>query len=345
MGGLTRAIGVQGASLMQSMNIYPLPELVYIPIREWIEDDTVILIKQDHAWQALQPATLDWDIGIELDAPVPTEQAYERLKQRCEGMGEVIYAVGGGRVVDAAKFVAHALELPLIAVPTALSADAFFTPSSAVRRDGGVRSVETIPPEIVLLDLDVIAAAPARVRAAGICDVLSIATAGFDWALSEQRGRNPPGERFDPRIAGVARSLLDVAMDCAEAAGRGAHDALRQLVSALVMEVQWRNLIGHSRPQAGSEHHFAECAEMLTGAASWRGDLIPAPYAHAELVGPGIVLMAERQGQDAALLRRALELAGVPMDALPADVIAETLRQLPAYVRRHNLPYGIAWEL
>lgn len=80
MGGLTRAIGVQGASLMQSVNIYPLPELVYIPIREWIEDDTVILIKQDHAWQALQPAMLDWDIGIELDAPVPTEQAYERLK-------------------------------------------------------------------------------------------------------------------------------------------------------------------------------------------------------------------------------------------------------------------------
>lgn len=328
-----------------SSPIFPLPELVYIPIREWIEEDTVIVIKQDAAWQAARARGIGWDIGIELDAPVTTEEAFVRLTQRCRGMGDIVYAVGGGAAVDAAKFVAKELELPLICVPTALSVDAFFTPSSGVRRDGCVRYIETIPPEIVLLDLDLIAAAPLRVRAAGIIDVLSIATGCYDWELAESRGKNPPGERYDPRVAAVAHSLLDLALDCADAAGRGDHAGLRALVNALAMEVQLCNLIGHSRPEEGSEHHFAYCAEMLAGAATWRGELMPAPFTHGELVGPGIALMAERQGQDIRRLRRALDDAGVPMNALPRDLIEATLRELPAYVRKHDLPYSIAWEM
>ncbi len=327
------------------MNIYPLPELVYIPIHEWIEEDTVIVIKQDAAWQALQPRSLEWDVGVELEAPATTEAAFERLRQQCEGMGDIVYAVGGGAAVDAAKYVAKALDLPLICVPTALSVDAFFTPSSGVRREGCVRYLETIPPEIVLLDLDLIASAPQRVRAAGIIDVLSIATGCFDWQLSEQLGKNPSHERYDPGVANVAKSILGIALDCAEAAGRGDRDGLRSLVNALAMEVQLCNLIGHSRPEEGSEHHFAYCAEMITGSATWRGELIPPPYTHGELVGPGIILMAGRQGQEASSLQRALEQAGVPLGALDRETIEVILRELPAYVRKHNLPYGIAWEL
>lgn len=327
------------------MNVYPLPELVYIPIRDWIEDDTVIVIKQDAAWQALQPRDLDWEIGIELEAPPATEDAFRRLAKQCRDMGDIIYAVGGGVPVDAAKYVAKELDLPLICVPTALSVDAFFTAWSGVRRDGCVRYIETLPPEIVLLDLNVIASAPPHVRAAGIIDVLSIATGCWDWDLAERRGKNPAGQRYDPAIAAVARSILNIALGCAEAAGQGDHEGLRSLVNALALEVQLCNLIGHPRPEEGSEHHFAYCAEMLTSGESSLGAAAPAMHTHGEYVGPGIVLMAERQGQDAAPLRRALERAGVPLDALSADVIAETLRQLPAYVRQHDLPYGIAWEL
>jgi glycerol-1-phosphate dehydrogenase [NAD(P)+] len=326
-------------------NAFPIPELVYVPIHSWIEDDTVIVIKQDTAWQALQPHDLDWDIGIELEAPAATEAAYKRLTKQCDGMGDILYAVGGGGVADAAKYVARELELPLICVPTALSVDAFFTWASGVRDDGTVRYLETVPPEIVLLDLDVIARAPAYVRAAGIIDVLSIATATFDWQLAEHKGKNPAGQRYDANIAALARSVLAMAQDSAEAAGRGDPDGLRALVNALALEVQLCNLIGHSRPEEGSEHHFAYLAEMLTSAETSTGERAIAMHTHGELVGPGIALMAERQGQDVRPLRKALDDAGVPMNALAPDVIEATLRELPAYVRKHNLAYGIAWEM
>jgi len=142
----------------------------------------------------------------------------------------------------------------------------------------------------------------------------------------------------------IAKSVFNMAIDCAEAAGRGEPDGLRMLVNALAMEVQLCNLIGHSRPEEGSEHHFAYCAEMLTSGESTLGQPSVALHTHGELVGPGIAVMAERQGQDVRPLRKALDDAGVPMNALSQEMVEATLRELPAYVRKHGLAYSIAWE-
>jgi glycerol-1-phosphate dehydrogenase [NAD(P)+] len=120
---------------------------------------------------------------------------------------------------------------------------------------------------------------------------------------------------------------------------------LRALVNAMALEVQLCNLIGHSRPEEGSEHHFAYLAEKLTSAETSSGERAIALHTHGELVGPGIALMAERQGQDVRGLRKAMDDAGVPMSALPPDVIEATLRGLPAYVRENGLAYSIAWEM
>jgi glycerol-1-phosphate dehydrogenase [NAD(P)+] len=313
--------------------------MVYIPIHEWEEEDIVIVIKDEPAWQALQPKKLNWDIGIALDAPAPTEAAYKQLAKRCDGMGEILYAVGGGVAADAAKYVAQEMDMPLICIPSALSVDAFWTWASGVRQDGCVSYIEAMPPEILLLDFELIRRAPAHVRTAGIIDVLSIASACFDWQLAEQRGKNPPHERYDAAIANIAKALLRNTLDCAEAAGHGDDDGLRALVNALAMEVQLCNLAFHSRAEEGSEHHFAYCAENVE-MREWANR-----RSHGEYVGPGILAMAEKQGQDVGPLRAALQAAGVPLNNLPQTVIEQTLRKLPAYVGQHSLPYSIAWEL
>jgi glycerol-1-phosphate dehydrogenase [NAD(P)+] len=322
----------------ESLNVYPLPEMVFLPIHEWEEEDIVIVLKDQAAWQALNPEQLNWDIGTTLDVPAASEAHYKKLVQRCDGMGEILYAVGGGVVVDAAKYVANALDMALICIPTALSVDAFWTWNSAVRENGCVRFIETLPPEIVLLDFDVIARAPAHVRAAGIIDLLSIATACFDWELAEQRSRNPIHEKYDEGTARIAQAILRNALDCAEAAGQGDAAGLHALAKALAMEVQLCNLAFHGRAEEGSEHYFAYCAEDI------ETQINPATRrTHAEYVGPGIVQMAHKQGQAVEPLQRALAAAGVPMN-LPTHLVEQTLQALPNYVRQHKLPYGVAWE-
>ena len=322
-----------------SVNIYPIPEMVYIPIHEWEEEDIVIVIKDEAAWQSLNPNKLNWDIGVALNTPAPTEAAWAKLAKQCDGMGEILYAVGSGAAVDAAKYVAKEMDMPLICIPTALSVDAFWSWASGVREDDCVSYLEAVPPEIMLLDFDLIRRAPKTTRAAGIADVLSIATSWFDWQLAEQRGKNPAHEKYNPAIGNIAKALLQNALDCAEAAGRGDDDGLRALVNALALTVQLGNLAFHSRAQEGSEHHFAYCAEGLESKNN------AANRTHGEYVGTGILTMAEKQGQNTAPLRKALEAAGVSLNALPKTLIEQTLHELPAYLQKHNLPYSIAWEL
>lgn len=312
--------------------VHRLPTLRFLALNEWTESRPVALVTSGPAWEAVQ--------GL-LRLPTvwraePRQATLAHWQALLEGLqGEVVYAVGGGLATDAAKFLAARRNVPLVCIPTALSVDAFLTWASGVREEGCVRYIETRPPDLLVVDLDVIAAAPPPLRAAGICDVLSIATALWDWRFAEEQGQNPPEMAYVEWVAGVARGILQGALDCAEAAGAGDPNGLRALLQCLALEVLLCNLVGHSRPEEGSEHYFAYAVENELGPGR----------THAELVGPGILQMARAQGQETAPLERALRACHVPLDAIPQQIVERTLNILPEYAARHGLPYGIAHAL
>ena len=321
------------------MKIWNLPVAEEMPFGEIEEGLPVLLITQEPAWTAVAPRLQQLNIIHKLEVQDATLPHWDALLHQSPATRYqspyAIYAVGGGLVADAAKYLAVKLNAPLVCLPTALSVDAFITWASGYRQDGCVRYLETKPPDRLILDFAVLAAAPAAIRAAGICDLLSIATGCRDWQLADARGQNPPNMPFVPYVYAAAQAILQGALDCAEAAGRGDRDGLKQLYDCLALEVQLCNQIGHSRPEEGSEHYFAYAVENVMGKG------LP----HGDLVGPSILLIAEKQGLETAPLRRALQACHIPLHNIPPDVIAQTLQQLPAYVRRHNLPYGIAHEL
>ncbi len=235
---------------------------------------------------------------------------------------------------DAAKYFAAKHDLPLVVIPTALSVDAFITAASGIRKDGCVYYIDTKPPEDLILDLDVIAAAPQTIRAAGISDVMSIATGSWDWKFADSRGKNPPGMEFITWVYENAQVILEAVLDCAGAAGRGDRDGLKSLYDCLAMEVQLCNQVGHARPEEGTEHYFAYCAENHMGHG------LP----HGDLVGPGIINAARWQGQDTARLESALKACHIPLDRIPTETVERVRLELPAYCTHHKLPYGIAHE-
>ncbi len=313
-------------------HIWPLPQVDFLPLADIEEPRPVALVCTRSAWDAVQSRLrlhVAW-VGQILEA---TEEHWQAILPQVRG--EVMYALGGGLAADAAKYLAAKRGLPLVCLPTALSVDAFLTWASGVRQAGCVRYLETKPPDRVIVDLEVIAAAPPSLRAAGICDVLSIATGCWDWSLAEERQQTTPETRYIAYAAQAAQAILAGALDCAEAAGRGDRAGLRQLFDCLALEVQLCNQIGHARPEEGSEHYFAYAVENAVGPGR----------PHGELVGPGIVLMAGLQGQDIRPLRRALHACAVPLNTIPPSIVRQTLETLPDYVRRHDLPYGIAHEI
>jgi glycerol-1-phosphate dehydrogenase [NAD(P)+] len=101
------------------------------------------------------------------------------------------------------------------------------------------------------------------------------------------------------------------------------------------MEVQLCNQVGHARPEEGSEHYFAYCAEQFTGPA----------WPHADLLGPGILHMTKLQGQDSHPVEIAMNTCHILLDRIPAEVVERTLLELPEYCKERNLLFGIAHKL
>lgn len=103
---------------------------------------------------------------------------------------DVVVGVGGGKTIDTAKIVADRARVPVVVVPTIASTDA---PTSACAviysSDGVFRSVcyQRANPAAVLVDVAIVAAAPARFLVAGMGDALST------WfeARSCERTRSP----------------------------------------------------------------------------------------------------------------------------------------------------------
>jgi glycerol-1-phosphate dehydrogenase [NAD(P)+] len=310
-----------------------LPVASFSPFSEIDEKRPVLLVTSAPAWNAVQGRLQGLRITARLEPLEATKTAWDSLLASVKGTpAQVLYSVGGGLTADAAKYIATHLNLPLVVLPTALSVDAFLTASSGIRQDGCVQYIPTKVPDKLILDFDVITAAPDWIRAAGITDVLSIATGCWDWKFAHEKGKNPAGMEFIPWVYDNAQTILRGAIDCAEAAGRGNRLGLKSLYDCLVMEVQLCNQIGHARPEEGSEHYFAYCAEQFTGPG----------WPHGDLVGPGILLMAERQGQDIHPYEVALKACNIPLDRIPPDAVRRTITQLPDYCRKHALPFGIA---
>lgn len=313
-------------------HIWPIPHLEFMPFSEIDERRDVALVYSREAYEAVKDL-LPIKIVSRAEPTMATLSHWEALGEALEG--EVIYAVGGGLATDAAKYVAAEKDLPLVSLPTALTVDAFLTWTSGYRERGCVYYTETKAPDRLIMDYEVLAAAPASLRAAGICDVLSIATGSWDWKFAEEKRMTTSETAFIPYAYEVAQAILQGTLDCAEAAGRGDPEGLKQLLDVNVLQVQLCNQIGHARPEEGSEHYFAYSVENEMGLG------LP----HGDLVGPGILLMAGLQGQDLAPLRRALEACSIPLANIPQQVIERTILGLPEYCEQHDLAYGIAHTL
>jgi len=314
--------------------IHTLPEIQLIPFSEIHEQRPILLITSTPAWNAVKDK-LHLTIDAQPEPMQATTPHWDTFINPRPALSEVVYAVGGGLVADAGKYMAFMLGLPLVVLPTALSVDAFFTAVAGIREQGMVRYIEARPPDQVIIDFDVIAEAPPQIRAAGITDVLSILTASWDWQFAHQKGLNPAGMEFIPWVYENAQSILRGVIDCAEAAGKGDHGGLKQLLDCLCMEVQLTNQVGHARPEQGSEHYFAFCAEQFAGPA----------WLHADLLGPGILHMAKLQSQDTRAVEGAMQACHIPLDHISPEVVDKTLQALPEYCTNHELPFGIAHTL
>lgn len=245
-----------------------------------------------------------------------------------------VVGFGGGMAVDAAKWAAGRRGARLVLAPSIVSVDAVVTNTVAVRRGGGIAYEGFVVADDIVLDPDVVRAAPARLNRAGVGDLVSIHTGLFDWRLGAAAGT----VAFDEEVASAAASVLEgierLAPEVHDVTDLGMEGLLRAYaeVNALCLRV------GHSGPEEGSEHYLGYRLEALTGRS----------FVHGELIGLATVLMATVQRNEPRRPARLLDRCGVAWrpgeQALSDEVLVEALAGLPAFVREQMLPHSVADE-
>lgn len=259
------------------------------------------------------------------------------LEQLLSGLvaSDVVVGFGGGSALDTAKFIAWRTGRQLVQLPTITSVDAAFTDAVGIRETGRVRYVGPVLAARVVLDVDLVAQAPAGLNRAGIGDVLSCHTGLHDWLLATRRNTGP---QWDPDAAALGQRLLRELATLTADLRAVTPTAVRWLARAYQAIGSACHHLGHSRFEEGAEHHFAYAYEHLTGAHPL----------HGEIIALGTAVVSELQNNAPDWVRTVLAESGVRCH--PADLgISEadfrgTLAALPAYCASEGLPWTIVNE-
>ncbi|GAA2475009.1 iron-containing alcohol dehydrogenase family protein [Streptomyces sp. NPDC059506] len=221
------------------------------------------------------------------------------------GHFDAVVGLGGGKIIDCAKFAAARIGLPLVAVATNLSHDGLCSPVATLDNDAGRGSYGVPNPIAVVIDLDVIREAPVRFVRSGIGDALSNISAVADWELSHKVN----GEQIDGLAAAMARQAGEAVLR--HPGGVGDDGFLQVLAEGLVLTGISMSVAGDSRPASGACHEINHAFDLLfpKRAAS-----------HGEQCGLGAAFAMHLRGahEEAAFMAEVLHRHGLPV--LPEEI-------------------------
>ena len=222
----------------------------------------------------------------------------EQVMQAASGAYCVI-GLGGGKSVDVGKLAAYKIGLPLFSVPTSASHDGISSPFASISGSSKGYSAKAKPPVGILADIDVIAAAPRRLEAAGCGDLISKLTAVKDWQLANKK----TGEYYGGYAANLALMSANVVLERSKKMGKYDQGATRDLVEGLISAGVAAGIAGSSRPCSGSEHLFSHALDAVC----------PGKALHGEQCGMGTIIMALLHGLEWEKVRRSLREVGAPV--------------------------------
>lgn len=243
--------------------------------------------------QSLSDAGVSYQLYIHKGSCNKEDAASMASLAKKEGC-DLIVGIGGGVIMDFAKLAAVMAELPIVNIPTSSATCAAYTPLSVCYTPEG-RTVGTEhhdrEVDAVLVDSALLLHQPPRLLLAGVFD----AQAKF----LEIKHRYRPGDKsyplgLDYAYAMAVRSYEELSAKTAaalEAMEKGeCTEAFEQVIFTAIAVTGVISGIARGSNQTALGHKFYEITRALYPEAS-------KPYLHGELVGVGLLLQNEYNGE------------------------------------------------
>ncbi len=209
---------------------------------------------------------------------------------------QAIIGVGGGKVLDVAKYISFLNGLPFISIPTSTSNDGFSSSGCSLLVKGRRKSVGAKMPFGIIVDIDVIKNSPESFIFSGIGDLVSKITAVFDWQFEEEKGIGSVND-FAVMIAKKSVNSV-VRMDIKS----NIRDDffLKELVDSLIMSGIAMEIAGNSAPASGSEHLISHALDSF----------LEKPQLHGVQVGIATYIMSIVQNHRSQRVKKFFEETG-----------------------------------
>ncbi len=180
----------------------------------------------------------------------------DNVKRLLNGYGFAI-GIGGGKILDTVKLASGELNKPFISIPSTISNDGIFSPVSVLVDNKEVKSIITNPPEILIIDFDIILKSPKELILSGIGDLVANISALKDWKLaSEKRYAEFNKEAYALSYNGVMKILKTGSKPFTI-------KFIDELVMGLIESGLAMNITKNSRPASGAEHLISHALDKL----------------------------------------------------------------------------------
>lgn len=169
---------------------------------------------------------------------------------------DIILAIGGGTVIDSAKYIGSKSFKPVISIPTQLSNDGICSPISVLKNK--VNDTVSLGANNILgiiVNWQIILNSPANSILSGLGDLFGNISAIYDWKLAEKYN-NEKVDDFALLLSEMATNFL-FNIDKIKAKS----DIVKSLLDGLIASGVAMEVAGSSRPCSGSEHEISHAID------------------------------------------------------------------------------------